>query len=471
MRVYMINPPAYEGVKIVREGRCMQRKGAWTAVWTPVSLAYCASVLRKAGHQVALSDCIVEEIDFEMLKSKALEFKPDLAIINTATPSIASDIKTNRVLKEALPDIKTAFIGIHVTALPEDVLSMDGSIDYLIRGEPEMTALELAEAIEHNKPIANIKGISYLQNGKPMHNPPREPLRNLDDLPFPAYDLIEHDKYIMPFLGKRFLLIATGRGCPYRCNFCADTTYYGHKLNLRSPSSIADEMEWAIRSFNINHFLFWSESFTINQRFAEAVADEIIARKLDVHWVCNSRVDNVNPRMLGKFKQAGCWMVGYGIESGSQRVLELMNKKTTLDDARQAVKWTKQAGLEVTGHCVIGYPGETEQEIWQTLRFAIELDLDFAQFYCAVPFPGSELYETAREGGLINNRDWTFYEQNFSVFETEQLSSERIMELRSKLYRRFYFRPRMFYKTLKRIRSARDISLVASMFKDFLTWI
>jgi len=164
-------------------------------------------------------------------------------------------------------------------------------------------------------------------------------------------------------------------------------------------------------------------------------------------------------------------MIGYGIESGSQTTLDSLKKGTTLEQAVNAVSWAKQAGLEVTGHCVLGYPGETESDIYKTIEFTKTLRLDFAQFYCAVPFPGSELYNLAVENKWLTTSDWTQYEQNFSVLSYSELSAERIMDLRARAYRSFYLSPRVILRTLKRIRSWKDLKTFMKMSYDFLTWI
>ena len=467
MRVLLLNPPAADGVRQVREGRCMQRAGAWTAVWTPISLATCAAVLRQRGHAVRLRDCIVEDIDFSRLYHIIASFRPELVVLNAVTPALVSDLSTTRLAKSVDPASLCAAIGIHGTALPQETLETEPALDFVVRGEPETTVAELAEA----RDCAAVAGISRRSNGAILHNPDRPFLCHLDELPFPAWDLIRTDLYRMPFSGERFLLVGTGRGCPYRCTFCADRTYYGNRLRLRSPGSVADEIERNVGAYGIREFLFWSESFTLSRSFATAVAEELIRRRVDVRWVCNSRVDHVDRELLELFRRAGCWMIGYGIESGVQRILDSVRKGTTIEQARTAVAASHAAGLQVTGHCVLGIPGETRADITETIRFARELDLDFAQFYCAVPFPGSELYDEARRAGWIITDDWSRFEQNFSVLTTPQLSAEQIMELRRAAYRQFYLRPRLIARTLKRTHSLRQFGRLAGSVKDFLTWV
>ena len=471
MRVLLINPPAYEGVKIVREGRCMQREGAWTASWSPLSLAFVASVLRNEGCQVKINDCTKENISFSDLGKIVREYKPDFMVINTGTPSIDSDLLSAKILKENNPDAKCAAIGIHVTVLPDESLGSQEALDFVVRGEPEYTVRDLVLNLSDPNRVRQIEGISYRDDGKIIHNPDRKPIDDLDRLPFPSWDLVDRKKYIMPFTDRKFLLVATSRGCPFNCVFCADSAYYGKKLRKRSPGRIVDEMEWIKNEFGIEDFLFWAESFTLDERYAFDVADEIVKRGDKFRWVCNSRVDNVSPGLLKKFKEAGCWMVGYGVESGSQRVLDLMDKKIEIEKIKDAVKITKEAKLDVTAHCVLGFPGETRDEVLKTVQMVTDLDVDFAQFYCVSPFPGSELYEKAKENGWIVNDDWTKFEQNFSVLDTEYLKADEIMRLRKFAYRKFYFRPKVILRMLKKYKKLSNLKYIFRMVKGFLNWV
>lgn len=471
MRAYFLNPPAAHGVKQVREGRCMQRAGAWTTVWTPISLATCAAVVRNEGFDVKLSDCVVEDIDFERVERIVAAYRPDLVVMNVVTPAIESDLSTVRLIKRIHPAAQVAVIGIHPTALPDHCFKICPDLDFAVRGEPEYTVRDIARALKSGGDRQRIIGASCRGNGSLIHSPPRPAIADLDELPFPAWDLIDRPRYVMPFSHNSFLLVGTGRGCPFPCTFCADKTYYGTRLRLRSPRSVVDELERNMREFGTEDFLFWSESFTMNRKFALEVCKEILGRGVRCRWVCNSRVDHVNAEMLRLFKKAGCTMIGYGVESGVQSVLDSIKKGVTLDQTREAVRLTRQAGIGVVAHCVLGFPGETVETITQTIEFLKKLDVDFAQFYCAVPFPGSDLYEHAQREGWINTQDWTMFEQNFSVLDTPTLKAADVMRLRGLAYRRFYIRPRMVWRTMKRLRTVAEFRNFARMVRDFLTWV
>lgn len=471
MRVLLLNPPPAGGVNVVREGRCMQRTGAWTSVWAPVTLATTAALLRDEGFEVRIADGSVEGFDGAQLGRMIAGFRPGLVVINTATPSIEPDIATASLAKAAWPGARTLALGIHTSALTDSCFAMDDELDMAVRGEPEYTVRDAALALGEGKGLEGVAGLSWRQDGEVRHNPDRPFIEDLDALPFPAWDLIDTGLYRLPFSGRRFLLVATARGCPYACTFCANKAYYGARLRKRSPERVVDEMEHAVREFGIDDFLIWSESFTNDQEYAIAIAEEIRRRGLDIRWVCNSRVDTVSPRLLKAIREAGCWMIGYGIESGSQQVLDAVRKGTTLFDAVLAVRMAHEVGLEVTGHCILGFPGETAETMQQTIDFARFLKLDYAQFYCAVAFPGSGLFDECREQGWLDELDWSRFEQNFSVINTPRLSAAEVMAARERAYREFYLKPRLVLSSLRKIRSPRELAHFGRMVRDFLTWV
>jgi len=470
MKIYLLNPPAVSGVKMVREGRCMQRKGAWTTVWPPISLAYIASVLREGHYEVYMDDCIVEEISEEGALARVKQIQPELVIINTATASIKNDLNMANRIKDTGQNIKTAAIGIHVSALPEESFKMSEGLDFIVRNEPEITCRELAGAIEHKMGFSAVEGISYRHNGKITHNKDRAYISDLDSLPFPAWDLVDVHNYLMPFTDKPFLLVTTSKGCPYGCIFCPAGPYYGKKIRLRKPQRVADEMEWLKEKFGVQDFLIWSESFTLNADFVREVCNEIKRRKLEVSWVCNSRVDAVSPDMLKDIKSAGCWMVGFGVESASQEILDRSKKGITVRQIEDAVRWSREVGLETTAHVIFGLPGETRQSARRTIDFIKKIDVDFAQFYCVVPWPSTNIYREAKEKGWLISNDWAFYEQNYSVLDTDTISSRDVVKYRKRAIWEFYFRPKIIFRTLRRIRSLKELKIFMGMLLEFLTW-
>ncbi len=472
MKVCFINPPSSNKGKQIREGRCMLSAGAWSSLWSPISLALCAAVVRtKGGIEVKLVDCIAERIGFAEFSQMFKNLQPDLVVINTSTPSIKGDLFTVKNIKKINPEIRTAIIGIHGTVLTEECFKVSPDLDFIVRGEPEYTVCDLVLTIRDNKDFSQIKGLSCRKNGGIIHNPSREFIKDLDKLPYPAWDLVDLPKYILPFNSEQFVLIIPARGCPHKCIFCNSKAYYGSTLRLRSEKNVVDELEWVKNKFGISNFLFWTESFTLNKKYALGIADEILRRKLKVTWVCNSRVDNVDQELLSKFKEAGCWLIGYGIESGDENVLRRTEKGIHINQAIKAVSLAKKNGLEVVAYYVLGLPGESKKSIKKTINLADKLDTDFAQFYCAVPYPGCDLYEEAKAENWLNTNDWAKFEQSYSVLDMDGITAKAVMSFRKTAYLRFYFHPRRIYKILKRIKSKRMFLNLIRMGKDFLRWI
>lgn len=469
-KVFLINPPAVNGVKMVREGRCMQREGAWTAVWAPITLCTMAALLEKEGFETKVLDAIMENVGFGELEEILRKEKPDILVINTATPSIESDLSVASLAKKIDKNIKTVAFGIHVTALPEDSFTLEPKLDFIIRGEPEITLLELVKRVQNGRKVKGLAGLSWHEGGKVVQEKDRSEISNLDSLPMPAWEKIDVNKYLLPFSNKPFLLVDTGRGCPYNCKFCAAATFYGKRKRYPSAKRIVDEMERNLNKFKVKDTLFWAESFTMNKKLSQEVCLLILKRKLSVSWVCNSRADSVDLEQLKLFKKAGCWMIGFGVESGDNQILKEMGKNLNVEQIRKAVLMSKEAGLEVTGHMILGYPGETRETIKKTIDLACELPFDFVQFYACVPFPGSELYQEAKKKGYLARATWSEFEQNFSVMELPGLSGRELEKMRGQAYKKFYLRPKTIIRTLARLRSPTQAINFIKMARGFADW-
>lgn len=473
MKILIINPPAFDNVKIVREGRCMQRQEAWGTSWAPLTLALIAAILRDAGFVVDIKDCSNDGISFARLKNMIRDFKPALIVANTSTPSITSDLKVADIAKEADKDIKTVFFGIHVTALPETVFKENPNVEFIASGEPEYTIRDLALALRDSRPINEVKGLVYKKGDKVVYNEKRPFIENLDEMPFPAWDLVDVGGYRLPLTNRPFLLILTGRACPNPCKFCAASTFYGSRTRLRSWRKIVDEIKYVRQRYKVNDFLFWAENGIANKEQMYQICRGLAKEAPGVKWVCNGRVDLIDEDLLKAMKDAGCWMIGYGLESGSQKMLDLMRKNVTIKDIERAIKLTKAAGIEVTTHVIVGYPGETKKDILNTSKLVNKLAPDYIQVYCCVPFPGSQLYDEAiKSGWLEDGGDWSMYEQNFSILNTTQLTSKDVMKLRKKVVKKFYINPRRILKIFTKMKSPREILSSLVFAKRYLkSWI
>lgn len=473
MNVLLINPPSANNIKIIREGRCMQQQDAWGTNWAPITLATMGAVLKKHGFVARIVDCSNDNVDFDQLADEIRRFEPSLIIVSTATPSIISDLQVAGLARKIVPHIRTVFFGIHTTALPGEVFAENGDVEFLVRGEPEYTVRDLALALRDGLPFDKIPGLVYRnEKGEVVVNEARPFIENLDELPFPAWELINISGYRLPITRYPFLLVATSRGCPFPCTFCAASAFYGKKPRVRSPEAVVEEMRYVRNRFGVRDFLFWSESSMTNRRQMIEISEKLATEIPDARWVCNGRVTDANRSLLEAMKRAGCWMIGYGIESGSQRVLDLMNKKVTLEDMERAVAATKEAGLEVTAHVIVGYPAETPEDIQKTSDLLKRLDVDYIQVYCCVPFPGSRLYDELKDSDMLATTEWSMFEQHTSIIHTPGLSPGDVVRWREKMIRDFYFAPRKIWKTLVKLRSWREVRTLYSFAKQyFFAWV
>lgn len=470
MRILIINPPAVEGVKFVREGRCEQRLSSFQYVMVPISLPSIAGILRHYGYDVKILDCIAGDISTDKVLKVAVEFDPSLIVVNFSTVTFHGDCKLVDALSEVFNGHITA-IGAHVTTLSEDSLKTS-RLNSVIRGEPEITCLRLADSIKNGDDLATVDGISYKAGSNIFHNKSRDFIEDLDNLPFPARELIDNQRYTLPIINRPYTLLISSRGCPYNCIFCTANTYYGKKLRLRSPENILREIEHIITKHGIRDITMWSDTFTLNRDFVVKICQGIIESGLNIFWMSNSRVDKVDRELLSLMKRAGCIGISYGVESGVQEILDNIKKGITIQQIRDAFRWTHEVGIETLAHIIFGLPGETKDTIEQTIRFVINLDPDYAQFYCAIPFPGTEFYDTASKNNWIVADNWSRYELNQAIISTIKLPAEDLKRARIMAYRRFYLRPRYILKRLNKIRSFKDLSFAIKQTINFANeWV
>lgn len=470
MNILLLNPPTPHKKAVIREGRCTQERGVWATMWPPVTLSIAGAMLEAKGHNVEILDCAAQAISSAALLKKIQEEAYELVAWSTATLSIKSDLNLANEIKKVDSNIKTAAFGIHVSVLAEECLREARSLDFVIRNEPEKTLTALAETLENETGLETIEGLSYRDaDNRFFHNPPRPFIEDLDTLPFPAWHLLDLERYRLPLIGKKFLILAPTRGCPYHCTFCTAQTYYGKRLRKKSVPRVIDEIEYNIERFGINQFFMWADTFTADQNFVMRFCQAIQNRNLKINWACNSRVDTVDRDLIEAMAKAGCWMISYGIESGNQAVLDSVRKSITLDQSWNAVRMARQAGIRVAGHFVLGFPGETEETIKETINFALGLDMEMAQFYSAVPFPGSLLYELARAQEWINGKEYEDFRQDNAVMSLPGLPASVVNAHRRNAFRRFYLRPSRFLQMLSLI----DVSRIKKTIKEgvrFLGW-
>ena len=446
----------------------MQLASSWGSLWMPLSLSYTAALLRQGGHIVKIIDCQAEDIDaIGMLKIVKL-FNPSLAIFNTGFPSIKGDMFNASILKKSFPEIKTLAIGMYPTLLREKMFVEFRDLDFAIVGEPEWVTSKLAMALESHINLRNIYGLIFRENTEIIVNAPQNFRDNdMNELPFPARDLLNNEAYRQVYSNDKFTHINIARGCTYKCTFCNAPAYYGNQFRKRNIESIISEIEECVNKFGIKIFLFWAEEYTLENDFAEGLADAIINKDIHVTWYARARVDNISIKLLRKMKKAGCKGISLGIESINEEVHRRIYKGIKYEQIVTAINIAREAGIKTTGHFVFGLPGDTKDSALKTIQFAQKSGLDLAQFYCAVPYPGTKFGILAEENGWIQSIDYSRYHLSESISRNESLSSDQIRALRRKAYRRFYMKPQYFINALIIAWKHKSFNPVI----EFLNWV
>lgn len=470
MNVLLLNSYTTPEHKMVMSGRCQIKKIPGMGLWPPIDLAQIAAALKESADKISIIDFMLLNIPQEEAVSRIISFIPSVIILHNSTPTVKSDIAFVGKLKRALPKVKFIFFGLHATSRPEDILSKD--IEYVIRGEPEMAVRDLMEAIRSNDlNIENIKGISYWRDGRIFHNSDREYIRDLDCLPFPEWDYLDVRKYVLPYNNKPFLIINISRGCPFHCIFCTSQVYYGNKWRGRSPENIVSEIEGIIAKYGVNNFLFLADTFNFSKDFVSGLCDLIIRRKLNIKWMCNSRVDMLEKKSLKMMREAGCWLISMGIESGSDLILRNAEKGITTRQAKEAIAAVRKAGIKTLCYFVFGLPGENSATINKTMDFIKECDFNYGYFYSATPFPGTEFYNRAKSAGWLVSDDWNRYSHGSSdVISYPDLPSEAVRLAVARAYRNFYLRPKIFWRELLSVRSPGQFAGFCKIVIDLLEY-
>ena len=436
----------------------MQATSSWGSLWMPLSLSYSASNLRERGFEVELIDCQAEGISLRDLSLRLLDSKPSFIVINTGFPSIDGDMQAAQTIKDVDSHIKVVAIGMYPTLLGRKMLGRYEAVDFAIVGEPEWALSNLAEAISKNLPLDDLKGIVYREDDEIVETSPQVFSKNeFNELPVPARDILDNGAYRHLSDNAKFTHISIARGCPYNCSFCAAHHYYGREFRTRTVDSIIDEIKECISEHGISTFVFWGESFTIDRDYALQICNEILKSGLEIKWYTRSRVDNLDYELLRKMKEAGCTGMSLGIESVDHEVLQRCGKNTTEEQITKSIEMTKRAGIQVVGHFVFGLPGDNKISANKSIEFAKNSNLDFAQFYCAVPYPQTELWKEASKNGWIESQDYSGYSLSSSVMKNDALSRNEIIALRDKAFTAFYKRPRNLKKTVMLLFSKRSI--------------
>jgi anaerobic magnesium-protoporphyrin IX monomethyl ester cyclase len=442
-------PTATRAIKVVLVVPPPQRADLSWCPNLPITLAYLAAVLEEGGHQVTVIDCPALGIDHKEFKTKIGESKPDAVGITTLTPMIESALMAAHSAKEANPETPIILGGPHATFMDKEILNENPDVDIIVRGEGEQTLLELANTIPktNTKHLHKIKGITFRKNGQIIRTPNRPLIQNLDELPRPAYEHLPLKKYQL--FGKSIMPIMTTRGCPFQCAFCVSSRMGGRNFRARSPKSVADELEWLKDRHGADSFTFYDDAFTFDTERTLKICEEIKKRKIGLPWDCQTRVDRISEEILIRIREAGCQLISFGIESGSQKILDAIGKKTTIEQNEKAIILAKKAGISVSLNIILGYPGETEETLQQTMNFIKKTKPDYVYLTLAMPYPGTELYDLVKTLGWKLSKDWSLYDLQTPVFESPLISNEKLVEARKKFYNDFYSPAYIIRQSLK----------------------
>jgi radical SAM superfamily enzyme YgiQ (UPF0313 family) len=427
----------------------------------PMGLAYLAAVLEREGYPVKIIDAQALRLNSSELRAQLEKERPDIIGATAVTPTIYDAMNAIKIGKKACPEAFTILGGPHATFLPIRTLRECSQLDAVCIGEGEETMLDLTRALERNGNLANVRGIAYRKGKKVAKNLPRPLISDLDSLPFPARHLLPMDKYTVLGNPYRTAVLLSSRGCPFNCVFCSSSRIFGKKFRARSAKNTVDEMEHIVEKYKIHQMEFADDTFTLIKKRVEDICYEIVKRGLDVTWACSSRADTVTKDLLIKMRKAGCSLIFYGIESASQRVLNLMNKGEKLRQIVKAIRWTKEAGIEAYGSFILGFPGESRAELEATIKFAKKIGIDFAEFSTITAFPGSPLYETAKKENALLTEDWSQYTGGKPNVVNPEIPPRQLAKYLARAYISFYTWPRVvFHHLLKgRFRFIKTIAL------------
>jgi len=467
MRVLVLNPSSKFSKNTVRDvlyGCWCKGKRIGGGTVPPFALIQAATVLKQSGDQVEFVDAQAERKDLDSLSS--IIRNVDLVVISTSTMSFCEDVETLSKIKDINRKIKCIIFGSHPTFLPNHSLDAD-SVDMIIRREPYFILRDLSAAMERGgESWKSIRGIGYKDRGRVVLNP-LYPFIDLNLLPLPDVELLPKDRFYYNPLVKRlpYITSVTSNGCPGKCTFCTAPYFDGMQMRFKSADYVIGELEY-YRSKGIREVYFRDDTFFVDKDRDRRISEEIIARKIDISWLCNTRVDMVERDLFKLARDAGCHTVKLGIESGVQRILDGVKKGYSIEQGLEAFAVLNDIGIRTHAHVMLGMPDETEDTIRETIRYVVSLNPTTVTFGICTPYPGTPLYnqlvKTFPEIGDGTQADFSklhtqgVFNEYYTHLEREEL--ERYLK---SAYRRFYLRPGYFIKTLKGLRGREDFNRIA----------
>ena len=498
--ILLVNPPSPDGGIWIRSQHRVGRKSRENLIWPQVSLAQIAALLAM-DYTVEIVDAIAERMSWKKFEALLRAKMPKYYVTQLTAPTLQNDMY-GVFLAKAI-GAKTIAFGTHVTPLPRESMIPFPALDFVLRGEPEMTLRELLDTLEGKTPsdarvvkllqdtgsenskfenpnsaslvtrdLSHIKGLVWRRNGDIAINADRPFIPNLDDLPLPLHHMLPLEKYRAPMMKGAYSFVVPSRGCTAGCIFCIKHVSYQWSVRLRSPENIVEELR-TLKKLGINYVQMYADLFTVSREQVVGLCELMIKEKLNIKWMCNSRVDYVDEEMLRLMARAGCWMISWGIESGSYEILKRAHKGADPAKAERALKWARDAGIKNWGYFIIGLPGETEETIQQTIAFSKKLPLDIALFHIAAPYPGTPFFfEVVENGWFRPGTRWEEVDMERStVLDYPHLSAERLEYWQKRAFREWAFRPRPMLTFLQSMNSWEGIKSAFSIAFQHFGWV
>jgi anaerobic magnesium-protoporphyrin IX monomethyl ester cyclase len=425
----------------------------------PLGVLELAAYLEKHNRNIDIQvlDCQAEGVDWKGLEKRIETFHPDIIAPSAlATCNAYTVVRTLETAKRIDPNITTIAGGQHFTAVAQESLEKCPEIDVVVRGEGEQTMSEIVKAVETGKSFSNVEGVSFRHGGKVFHTPDRSLIENLDDLPFPGYHFVEehvrkyHFKMMVgPNVG--YALVEASRGCPHHCTFCSQWKFWGRRWRAKTPKRIVDEIEYCHREFGSKFMWLADDNLGLTETTSK-LCDEIISRGIsdEIVWFIQARCDDIcnNSSILPKLRKSGLLWILTGLESHSQETLNSFRKDLSPSYAKQAVNLLKENDIFAQATMVLGDRKDSHESIQRLREFANEVDPDLAIFMILTPFPGTDLYEVAKNNGWIEDTNWANYDMVHAIMPTESLSRQEVQEELYECYQSFYGSMRRRVKSL-----------------------
>jgi len=467
MKIVLVDPPTCHD----------QLYGDWdlSAVDTyspPLGLLHIASFVREHGHITYVLDVTARRWSMQEAIESVMELDPDVVGLSSKTINISNANRIAEELKKQGLAAPVILGGAHMTALPVETLERFNAFDYGIVGEGELTLLELINRISNNGPTHDVKGVVWRDDhGRIVVNPPRPLIRDLDQLPFPAWDLLPNfpDAYPHSALETKRLpaaSIITSRGCPHKCTFC-DRAVFGSVVRHHSAEYTLEMIRDLKNNYGIKDLMILDDNFLLDKKKLFHICDGIIEENMDLRWYCLSHVKFMTEDRLRKIKEAGCWTMEVGIESGCERILRLLKRNTTKTQIADTMKKAKKEGIKIKGNFIFGLPSETRESLEETIQFATSIDISLFQQTFLTIWPGCELSEYADRYGYTE-KDWGKLAHFQISFIPDGLTPEDLLRASKEAFRRFYLRPRIVLEILTSIRTPRAFKCAFVGFIAFL---